>query len=313
MARILTTGTAAAVLLTLALFCSSGSLLYGAVELEVEDETCLMCHDGYDADLAASAHRLSSQVDNPLVTIGCISCHPGGAEHIDDPMPENIGRPQFMTMHEINGICAGCHQPHTETGTVGFDPHMGLDINCVSCHSIHSRADQMLRDTQSDLCGKCHVDAVSQFRLRTSHPVADGYITCISCHDFTGTGAPGFGHGGNVNCFTCHPEQSGPYRFEHQATSSFVTEGHGCIGCHQPHGSPNDRLLNQPTDRLCFQCHGYPPGHRVAHDGIAEGLDCMECHSAVHGSHDNPALLDPMLGTAIGGEPGGCFCHGVLD
>ncbi len=307
-------GAAAGLLLcTALLLVPLSSHTYGAPELKVDDETCLLCHEGYDAELAASGHRLSSQIDNPRVTIGCVSCHPGGTEHADDPMLENIGRPQLMTLGEVTSVCAPCHQPHTQTGTVGFDPHLGMDINCVDCHSIHGRSETLLRAEQTDLCGKCHVDALSQFRLRTSHPLADGYINCISCHDFTGDNAPQFGHGGNVNCFQCHPEQSGPYRYEHQATSSFATEGNGCTGCHEPHGSPNDRLLNQPGNGLCFQCHSYPAGHRIAHDGIAQGLDCMECHTAVHGSHDNDGLLDPMLGAKVAGEPGGCFCHGVLD
>ncbi|MBD3333437.1 hypothetical protein GF356_11365 [candidate division GN15 bacterium] len=289
------------------------SLANASAELEVDDETCLLCHEGYQSGLEASGHQLSSQIESSGVLIGCVSCHSGGAEHVDDPMLDNIGRPQMMTKGEVTPMCAACHQPHTQSGTVGFDPHLGMDINCVDCHTIHGSTQEILRAEQSDLCGKCHVDAVGQFQLRTNHPLADGYIECVSCHDFTGENAPQFGHGGNVNCFQCHPEQSGPYRYEHQATSSFAAEGHGCTGCHEPHGSPNDRLLNQPGNGLCFQCHAYPAGHRVAHDGIAQGIDCMECHSAVHGSHDNPGLLDPMLGILIGGEPGGCSCHGVLD
>jgi len=283
-----------------------------AQEPEVDDETCLACHEDYNVGLAQSKHRLSSEISKPAVMIACVSCHSGGLVHIDEPMLGNIGNPAKQTTGNVNATCLECHNPHTQSGTVGFDPHIGQNLNCSSCHSIHQGAtDALLVDDNADFCVECHGAVVNQFRRRSNHPLTSGNVSCISCHDFTGELAPMAGHGAMVNCAECHPEQVGPFRFQHKAASSFSTEGGGCESCHMPHGSPNDRLLNQPDQGLCFQCHGTPPGHLTAHNGVATNFDCLGCHSQVHGSFDNRWLLDDDLGTKINGDPGSCFCHGV--
>jgi predicted CXXCH cytochrome family protein len=138
-------------------------------------------------------------------------------------------------------------------------------------------------------------------------------VTCLSCHDFSGRNDVAFGHGNNANCYQCHPEQSGPFRFEHEAASSFTTQGDGCTVCHTPHGSPNERLLAQPGDRLCRQCHGLPLLHAIKHGGIGLEYRCVECHSDIHGSYESHALLDIDLGIKIGGGPLGCYCHEVSE
>ncbi len=275
----------------------------------VEDETCLTCHEDHDRQLARGPHQLSSQVTNPRSTVACVSCHAGGSRHVDDPYAGDIVNPAKATDTSVLAVCNVCHQPHTERGTVGFDPHIGLDLNCTSCHRIHSDVVSLLSDDDADFCGRCHVSVVEEFRQRSNHPLVDGGVTCLNCHDFTGDNAPNFGHGAATNCVQCHPERSGPYLFEHEATSSFATEGEGCTACHAPHGSPNERLLVRPNNTLCRHCHGLPAGHRVAHEGIANRLVCMDCHSEVHGSYDNRHLLDPDLGAKIGDGPGSCWCH----
>ena len=278
---------------------------------EVDDETCLTCHEGYNTHLANTAHRLSSATKNPSVQIACASCHQGGAVHIEDPSTENIVNPGNATVETQLRVCSQCHQPHTELRQIGFDPHVDQNLACADCHSVHSGTPALLIDDQANFCGKCHVAIVNDFRLRSAHPLTDGAVTCISCHNFSRTSEPRFGHGESANCFSCHPEQSGPHAFEHEATSSFTTEGNGCVSCHRPHGSPNERLLTQTGNSLCRQCHGLPPGHRTAHGGIGAQFACMDCHTQVHGSFDNRWLLDPNLGAELGDGPASCWCHGV--
>lgn len=282
-------------------------------ESQPDDETCLMCHEGMDAGLAATAHQLSSQVNKPAIQISCVSCHTGAAAHVDDPSVDNIGNPARMSTHEQNLVCSSCHQPHKEQGTLGFDPHIGQDLACGDCHGVHDAGVSLLLDDDGEFCGQCHVSVASGFRQRSNHPLVSGNVSCMSCHDFTGRTEPMFGHGGSTNCLSCHQELAGPFVYEHEAGSSFTTEGDGCVACHAPHGSPNERLLNQPAASLCQSCHGVPAGHLTTHNGIGSQYTCMECHSAVHGSHDNRGLLDSQLGTKIGDGPGSCFCHNVLD
>jgi len=278
---------------------------------EVDDETCLMCHDGMNTHLGRTAHRLSSETENPAKSIACVSCHSGGEVHIEDPQPENILNPATASVEDELATCSQCHQPHTEMHNIGFDPHVGQNLACADCHSVHSGSPTLLIDDNAEFCGQCHVSAVNDFRRRSNHPLTDGNVQCISCHDFVGGDKPNFGHGPSENCTQCHPQQAGPFLYEHEATSSFSTEGAGCQSCHMPHGSPNERLLNQSGDNLCRQCHGIPAGHRTVHDGIGSQYGCMECHSEIHGSFDNRSLLDPYLGSKIGDGPGSCWCHNV--
>lgn len=277
----------------------------------VDDETCLMCHDGYDKHLAMTTHRLSSQTESPSLEIACVSCHGGAEVHIEDPSPENIVNPAAVPQAEQLEICSQCHQPHTAIQNVGFDPHAGQSLNCTACHSVHSGPTSLLLDDKTEFCGTCHAASANDFKRRSNHPLSDGAVTCISCHDFTGEGQMDFAHGRTATCYTCHPAQSGPYLYEHEAASSFTTEGGGCGACHMPHGSPNERLLNQSGNTLCRQCHGVPAGHLTTHEGIGAQFDCMDCHSEVHGSYENQGLLDPYLGSKIGSGPGSCWCHNV--
>ena len=103
----------------------------------------------------------------------------------------------------------------------------------------------------------------------------------------------------NWKCQGCHSDVAGPYLYEHPVTYQHLVEGVGCTECHSPHGSPNDRLLTQPGNGVCLQCHGTPPGHRTRHSGLGTKLACVDCHSDIHGSYDNNKFLDPMLGTKL--------------
>jgi DmsE family decaheme c-type cytochrome len=276
---------------------------------DVADEYCLDCHDGQDRTLAPTAHRLASSIDKPALAIQCVSCHPEAEKHLDDPGRGTIGNPATMEPDRAAKLCSGCHVPHTEAFTIGFDPHLGLELSCSSCHTVHGGKRSLLIDEAGGFCGNCHIAVVNDFRRRSNHPLIGQNISCVDCHGSTAANEPNYGHGDNANCSRCHPDESGPFLFEHEATSSFTPEGNGCVACHSPHGSSNDRLLTQPDDRLCRQCHTAPPGHLAAHNGNLAGYGCMDCHSDIHGSYDNLFLLDPQLGGKLGSGPDDCFCH----
>lgn len=279
---------------------------------QIPDDYCTTCHEDYGKAMRATAHQLASTMMKPTVPIACADCHQGGADHVEDPRAENIGRPNKMPTGEVQAVCTQCHNPHTQTGTLAMDPHAHLNLACTDCHSIHDQTSRLELTDFKDFCGQCHVAVSNRFRSRSAHPLMAGTVTCLDCHSFRDTdGQLAYGHGPQETCSDCHPEVAGPYRYEHDATSSFAPEGEGCTACHHPHGSPNDRLLKQPDDRMCRQCHGLPPLHATQHDGIGTMYGCIDCHTGVHGSNDHQALLDPLLGIRIGGEPEGCFCHGV--
>ncbi len=273
------------------------------------DEDCLGCHEDYDKGLASTAHRLASTIEKPAIIVECVSCHSGAESHFDEPDRGTIGNPAVMDAAAVEELCTTCHESHLQAQTVGFDPHVGQDLSCTSCHSVHGTNDKLLIDAAGSFCGSCHVAVVNDFRRRSNHPLVGQNVGCIDCHGFTQGSGPDYGHGEGINCSRCHPQQAGPFLFEHEAVNSFTPEGGGCVACHSPHGSSNERLLTQPDDRLCLQCHMAPPGHATAHGGNLAVFACMACHSEIHGSYDNLYLLDPQLGDKLGSGPQGCFCH----
>lgn len=278
-----------------------------------DSEDCLDCHDEMGSTLKGTAHQLNASEDRAIPPVSCQSCHTGAAVHLEDPQVGNIGNPAEQLSGQIESLCTSCHQQHVHSGVAGFDPHLNQTTSCTDCHQIHGNHQGLLFDEDGAFCAGCHVAVENQFGHRSNHPLTDQAVTCLSCHDFTGSNDVGFGHGNNANCYRCHPQQAGPYRYEHQAGSSFATEGEGCTTCHQPHGSPNERLLTQAGDGLCRQCHGVLPLHLTTHNGVGANFTCVECHSQVHGSYDNRAFLDPDIGTKIGDEPGSCYCHFVNE
>jgi predicted CXXCH cytochrome family protein len=69
-----------------------------------------------------------------------------------------------------------------------------------------------------------------------------------------------------------------------------------CTICHNPHGSPNRRLLDIAQPMLCLQCHSIADnrhgqtGAAGARIGGAVLRSCTNCHSAIHGSSQDEHL-----------------------
>ena len=92
--------------------------------------------------------------------------------------------------------------------------------------------------------------------------------------------------GKTEQCTKCHQAVRGPHVFEHPP----VVED--CSNCHNPHGSPNRRLLEIAQPMQCLQCHALP-GNRHGQTGARNNTqtisgavlrNCTSCHGAIHGS-----------------------------
>lgn len=183
----------------------------------------------------------------------------------------------------------------------------GSGIACESCHgpaSIHimeggGRAGIINPRKSPEVCLDCHMDIRSKTQLPHQHPLAQGHLSCVDCHE---------PHHGNVRhadghfltsttmggqCGECHPRQAGPFAFEHEASRE------GCITCHDPHGSVNAKLLKQRNASLCTQCHitqRMPTGEVFIggenHLAWLSRGTCWTagCHEAIHGSHISSSL-----------------------
>jgi predicted CXXCH cytochrome family protein len=220
----------------------------------------------------------------------CINCHEASrvTQHFDH------------SEHQLNGVaCQDCHSPHL-TGNAGTDPSEGL-APLIQRDFFNNRplrreedrwlTENLLRDTQPELCFSCHSTIEGQFALPTHHPVPEGLVACTDCHNPHGTrNEPMLQSANWETCVGCHVEKRGPFIFEHAPVKL-----EGCITCHTPHGSVNRNLLVRREERfLCLQCHVDPLAPNVPHGrlGFQTSGDCVRCHVTVHGSNSSHAFLD---------------------
>ncbi len=221
--------------------------------------------------------------------------------------PPHIEGAKFVGSQE----CAQCHenltsQFHTAThAKLAAEGENAEAIGCEACHgggSLHVKsgggAGTIINPGNSpETCYQCHLDKRAEFSLPSTHPVAAGRMSCSDCHNaHTGDAITEGGTnlaGINSTCLECHTSQGGPYVFEHEASRE------GCVTCHSPHGSVNNKMLKTQNANLCIQCHFQEQtsagvimiGGRDHASYLSRGT-CWTagCHEAVHGSHVSSSL-----------------------
>ncbi len=241
-----------------------------------------------------------------------------------DPTNRAIMAPPAIPGAEFVGTekCADCHEEivrdfrtatHSRLMTQGPN---GKNMGCESCHGPGSKhvesggaAHTIVNPGKSpQACFQCHLEVRGQFELPHHHPVLEGRMSCSDCHNpHKGSAIKGGGtnfaqpvRGGGVEllgqndtCFQCHSAQRGPWVYEHEAVRQ------GCVVCHSPHGSVNQRLLNERNATLCLKCHFQQqtsPGviliGDVNHSSFLQQGTCWSagCHEEPHGSNVTPLL-----------------------
>jgi DmsE family decaheme c-type cytochrome len=269
---------------------------------------CMDCHEGIDTLLTETAHRIQVSPGGERIAnfpSSCADCHSGWEAHLEQPELGTIHNPGKENPFENLKLCTSCHSsPHSQE-SVELGVHFRNGVGCSTCHSVHHpKEEYLLVSSPNDLCLGCHQDVSGKFFLVSRHPVIQKTILCIDCHKLSEPlDEPLSASNVNLECFSCHAEYQGPFPYEHGAVNDYTVDKEGCIYCHDPHGSPNPRLLKQPVRSLCLQCH-FVPKHRTVHQGVWAKRDCLECHTDVHGSYTDKNLL----GEDIFG--GSCFVYG---
>jgi predicted CXXCH cytochrome family protein len=226
--------------------------------------------------------------------------------------------PEIPGAHYVgNQACQECHagyvrqfpgSPHARIHVEGAPP--AGQSGCESCHgpgSKHIEAgggrDRFIVNPGKDsaTCFECHLETHAEFNLPQHHPVVEGRMNCVQCHDPHGVDS--FKPAGGLamarrdeSCARCHREQTRPVVFEHEALRE------GCAVCHSPHGSINRKMLVQADPNLCLRCHVQNEGAfagtdtlfigSVDHTTFLNRATCWAsgCHTAVHGSNVDPWL-----------------------
>ncbi len=293
----------------------------------VGTEACRTCHEDIVTNFEKSPHDLlNTNKRRGWEGRACEACHGPGSKHVESTSPEDIIRPTHLTAAKADGICLTCHlNQETQVGRLESG-HAHSQVACTQCHSIHGaevqagmRPQQLLPGNATaatletsrtlvsrtpaainHLCAGCHTSEMAQFYRPYAHRVSQGAMSCVDCHNPHGAFLSGNREMFAANepgCFRCHSEFRGPFPFEHAAIKL-----EGCMGCHEPHGSVNPKLLRRHLVRLvCLECHanvnpsasvlasnpshlgGVPPSfHNLAEPTFQ---NCTVCHTKVHGSY----------------------------
>jgi len=212
-------------------------------------------------------------------------------------------------------VCTDCHAKYTRAFPASPHSRLRLDHGkmagqhgCESCHGPASKhvavggagREKFIVNPGKDpqACYQCHLNVNAEFHLPQHHPVTEGKMNCVSCHDPHGLDimkpAGGVAMARlNESCGQCHREQTRPFVFEHAALRE------GCTTCHNPHGSINAKLLTIRDSNLCLRCHAqtrHPDTAtqlyigNVDHTGFIRYGACWTsgCHASIHGSNTQP-------------------------
>lgn len=265
-------------------------------------EVCADCHADKMHTMQHNPHGVSSDPHSPFGRNGCETCHGPGMLHFETDgncivsMTGRFGE----SVEQRNEVCLTCHNSgnrlHWRSSI-----HEAEDLACVSCHSIHKPNDVIERQSQKEVCFRCHKRIRSEIVRASSHPIRDNKVICSDCHNVHGSAGPSSLKqlSVNENCYSCHAEKRGPFLWEHYPASE------DCTLCHRVHGSNHPSLLNKQGPQLCQQCHSgvaFSGGRHIGRfldDGtntgrarLSLGVNCANCHSKVHGSnHPSGAAL----------------------
>ena len=269
-------------------------------------DICEACHEDIAAGLGMNPHGQSADPRTPSARDGCESCHGPGSLHVEADGESSAGMFSFHPVSDEttelqNAACLACHQGkalmHWQASA-----HDNEDTACSSCHTVHLPDRVLERTTQAEVCYGCHRTIRAQTYHASTHPIRAAKVVCSDCHNaHGGVGPAELVHlSVNENCYACHAEKRGPFLWEHYPATE------DCSLCHRVHGSIHPYLLTRQGPQLCQQCHQdiRAQGRRhvrrffdfgdpdAARDRFIVGLNCMNCHSQVHGSnHPSGAFL----------------------
>jgi predicted CXXCH cytochrome family protein len=300
----------------------------------VGSEACAPCHaEIHEAFFKKNAHKIvDTDKRRGWEKNACESCHGPGAKHAESVQASDILNPAKQAGEAADTSCLACHRNQaTQVGRI-HGGHARSQVACFLCHPIHNvdlkvklesveskfRLDSAqtrnvktpapahLTRTRNDVinsqCAACHANVMAQFNRPHGHPISQGAMSCLDCHNPHASPLPkamlrttARTASNEPACINCHADKRGPFLFEHAPMRL-----EGCGSCHEPHGSANPRMMTRSEVlNLCLECHSNianPNRPPSTIGGIAPAIhnltqrrwqQCTTCHVKIHGSHAN--------------------------
>lgn len=224
-------------------------------------ELCFQCH-ARDKDTEAYVH-------GPVALGLCTACH--------DPHQSAQAR---LLRREGPDLCFQCHGEKQEAISTGESVHPPAMLDCTMCHDPHTSPNKyQLKNLPPELCFTCHGDIQERVeQSRVVHGALQIEGKCLNCHDPHATGHQKLTKRAGMSlCLGCHDKPQKDTEGKELANIKDILDEnpdhHGpilagdCVLCHNPHGSPNFRLLQrafpatyyapfrEESYALCFGCH----------------------------------------------------------
>jgi predicted CXXCH cytochrome family protein len=182
----------------------------------------------------------------------------------------------IFSMAVLVGILCGC-DPVTryQISSTIFDGVPRMPPAEEYCREYHENALLKERETEK----KKQLDQLKT--EASSHPP---YVEkrCDDCHDKTTSS--GFITPLKDLCAACHTDFLKGSRLHGPAAVG------ACQKCHEPHSSPNVKLLTRPKAEICGGCHTEQRIAKGLHDNARDkGIFCTECHDP-HAANNNYLL-----------------------
>lgn len=243
------------------------------------EKDCLGCHTPH----ASAANSKLLKLEVPGL---CLNCHKTDKasfkkQHLDYPVEK--------------GRCTSCHDPHgSNTGAILADNvHAPVSKKmCNQCHNEPGSASPFAtRKDGYELCQGCHYEMINDTfsKNRLHWPLVDK-TGCINCHTPHASSESGLLREPMITlCGSCHGDTIA--RQERSQTKHPPIADGECSVCHDPHGSDNLFIMNEPSYLdLCGQCHDWqihsthPIGEKVIDPRNKNlTLQCLSCHRT-HGT-----------------------------
>ncbi len=279
------------------------------LKADTTKQLCLSCHDkklkrDEDGRVIKNMKRFfdkSKVIHSPIKKGDCVGCH----------NPHGSNNYRMLKESSTAKLCVSCHKDkrkfiYKKTKNV----HPPVKKNCAACHDPHAgkNKNRLKADKRKALCLTCHKEKKEWIKnVKNKHGAIDlKNGGCIACHDPHYTGKKKMLKGKTTRdlCLSCHyktlkRDEDGKMLLNMKKHLKDNKQWHGpiikgdCVGCHNPHGSNNYRMLKgpyptksiakfKPESYLCFNCH---PSNKITERKTTSATNFRKNEKNLHTVH----------------------------